>query len=254
MEENKNLNTQSNSARKLEALGTSEEIIHSPEHNSVKVDKAANFWYYHKWKVIICAAFALILAVFIITMATKKKNDIQLIYAGPVEIASNLTEMQNAFASLDVDYNNDSTGSVLISNYIYKSPEEIEKERIEAEKRNENYDYTGQMALSGNERNTLNQVMISGGFSVMLLSPPLYEENAKNMCLVKDVLGYEIDSELLTPDGKGIYFKKTDFAKANKCFDSLPDDTVLCILVKTYNVKDKDYENRQDFFKAIVEY
>jgi hypothetical protein len=254
MEENNKFNAESNSAKKLKAFGETEEIIHSPKHDDVEIDKKANFWYYHKWTVIICAFFAVVLLVFVITMATKKKNDIQVIYAGPVEITASLTDMQNAFASLNVDYNNDNTGRVLISKYIYKSLAEIEKEKAEADKRGEQYDVTNQLSISGHEKNTLNQVLISGEFSVMLFSPVLYEENSKNMCTVKDVLGYELDSDLVTPDGKGVYFKKTEFAKENPCFDVLPDDTILCILVKTYNVKDKDYQNRQDFFKAIIEY
>ena len=57
--------------------------------NGIKVENAFvkkldNFWYYHKWKVIIAAFVAFVVAVCVYSCLSKPKTDITVLYAGPV--------------------------------------------------------------------------------------------------------------------------------------------------------------------------
>ena len=50
------------------------------------LSKLSNFWYYHKWKVIVILFFAIIFAVGISQMITKEDSDEIIVIAAPVTI------------------------------------------------------------------------------------------------------------------------------------------------------------------------
>ncbi|MBO5213022.1 MAG: hypothetical protein J6B60_05725 [Clostridia bacterium] len=258
MEENKNdfsNNEESNSAKKLKALGIDgEDKIHSV-NTQVQGSAVSNFWYHHKWKVIIGLFFIAIVTAFIVVAVTKEKYDTRILYTGHVSIYNDIEAMNDAFEKLAKDYDNNNEFKSGIAQYIYKTPEQLAKEKEEALKQGIAYNDAQQIQVNTQIKLDLNNVMLSGEFSVMLLSPAIYNECKGELREVSDVLGYEINDEsLVTPDGRGIYFKNTAFAKAYDCFDSLPDDTILCLQVKIWTTDKDDYSNREDFFRAIVEY
>lgn len=260
MEENKNNfsnDTESNSSKKIKALGIEgEDRIHSA-YTEVKGNPVANFWYHHKWKVIAGAFIIALITIFIVVAVTKEKYDTKILYTGPVSIYDNIDEMNAAFEKLAKDYDNNNEFTSGIAQYIYKTAEQLAEEKKAAQEAGIAYNDTQQISLNTQIKQQLDQVMLSGEFSVMLLSPAIYEETMKagELKEISDILDYEIsDEKLITEDGYGIYFKETAFAKANKCFEALPDDTILCLQVKIFTTKNDDYDNRVDFFKAIVEY
>lgn len=90
-----------------------------------------NWWYYHKWYVI---GGGLILCIGIYLIANglglfKKTPDIQIAYVGKGPLPEDtVTSLENAFASLVEDYNNDGEILVKIHQYTSKNPNDTDGE------------------------------------------------------------------------------------------------------------------------------
>ncbi|MBR2024275.1 MAG: hypothetical protein IKA02_00530, partial [Clostridia bacterium] len=75
----------SNSAKKLKALGVDmNDKIHSEEDEIKKGNLWDNIWYRYKWAIIIGSILLIIGIILTVQIAQKKDDDLKIVYAGPV--------------------------------------------------------------------------------------------------------------------------------------------------------------------------
>ena len=98
MEDNKDLDRE-----KLEAEDI--KIVYETDNPFLK--KLSNFWYYHKWKVIIISFFAIVFAVGISQMVTQEKVDEVVIVAAPVHLDAEQREGIDSLLSSCLPKNKD---------------------------------------------------------------------------------------------------------------------------------------------------
>ena len=239
---------ESNEAKRQRLMGVkNDEEIHASKEEIKKGNFFANLWYRHKWFIIIGAIF-LIIGIFLIVQLTgKESNDMVLMYAGPQYIGAEARQgMMDAFEEFVPDYNNDKEKHFNFINIVYQTPEQRENKDNFYEKLNS--DKANLESLQAFQNQTM-----SGEVVIYLLDPNFYEEYKDNFVKLTDLIDGEIDENLKYGEC-GIYFKKTAFAKKYECFDILPDDTIMCVMVKLVTTNKKLQENSEDFFAKIVNF
>ncbi len=223
-------------------------------------EKLSNFWFYHKWKVIV-ALFALILTVVCVSQScSAQKDDIIIMYAGPVYISSeDQAAMSDAISTvLPDDFNGDGEKRAALAVLCIYSPEQITEKNAAAE----NGDgMKVDVSLNNSEKQSFDQLIVAGEYSLCLLDPWLYSEvsSAGGFRYLADVLGEKPEYAV---DDFCVRFKDTEFAKANaEIFASLPDDTLLCLRTKSSlgsliagNSTDKNYAKAEKTFVAVMNY
>ena len=116
---------ESNAARRLKALGgAGEEAIHGEEE--AKGSFFSNFWYHHKWKVIIGAAFAFILLTGIGQYARRSDPDVTMLYSGTVYItATENQKLTDILAVMAGDSNGDGKAYVQLNDVVFYTEEQL---------------------------------------------------------------------------------------------------------------------------------
>ncbi|MBO5373817.1 MAG: hypothetical protein J6A54_00010 [Clostridia bacterium] len=247
MEENKNIN-ESNSAKRLKMLGGDvSEDIHLESDKEVKGDFWGNVWYRNKWAIIFGAIGLCILIVLCFSLCGKKGTDVNIMYVGPEYLVHKAENMADSIASVADDYNEDGIVNVSFPTLVYQSPEQQETLKKENPEKlisaKDNNDALGQFEA---------QVM-SGKICIYLIDPYLYELRVKPACIkASEILGYEPEAELKYDDG-ALYFKKTEFAKYFDSLESIPDDTLICV-IKTVGTDGELFENSCDTYKGIINF
>ena len=94
-----------------------------------KAQKLENFWYYHKWKVIIGVLASVVLTICFIQSCNVTKSDITVLYAGPYISSKSETEdiLRSLSFMLPEDINGDGEKNVTMSSMKIYSDEDMEK-------------------------------------------------------------------------------------------------------------------------------
>lgn len=242
----------SNSAKKLKALGVDmNEKIHSEKDEIKKGSLWDNIWYRYKWAIIIGSILLIIAIVLVVQIATKKDDDIKIVYAGPTYIADESTRnnLISIFSTVAKDYNGDGELIINITSNVILNSLQITEEDEEGRKPNATQVGQNQQLL-----NTFKQQMQSGDFTIYLVDSKLYEESLKGVFVnLETVTGMDIDDSIMY-DEYSLYLKDTEFASYYKGLDKLPDDTLVLVLQKTVFANDKDYENSIEFLKEMLSF
>ena len=219
--------------------------------------KIANFWYYHKWKVIIGSFLSIFLGLCIVQLFQKEEYDVRFVYCGPQYLAEEDSQaMMTAFERLMAkDYDGDGEKNALLIDVIVMSDEQIVERREEAKKNDVAFMY------DVSSRNSLlmrvSSYLSTGEALIGLFDNYVYQGLKEEGAFVPlaDVLGYTPEYAI---DEYSVYFKDTDFAKSQGAFSALPEDTILCIktiplLYKTDTQK-RVYNDHLDYFRRIFEF
>ena len=256
MEENKNQEqelNESNAARRLRMMGESmDEKIHSEEEEIKKGNFWDNLWYRYKWVIIIGLFLLATMIFFIATCASTEKEDIQIVYVGPVQITDAATHagLQNAFGQILKDYDGDDKKELqIISNVILNSNQYFDEKGKPLP--------TDEIGRNESNLNTFNQQLMSGDLTFIMMDKGLYEESLKDIFVPLDELF--ADSGLVVPsewryDDCTVYLHKTEFGSYINGLSKLPKDTVVGVIVKTAFANDDEYANHVDFFKELILY
>lgn len=221
-----------------------------------------NFWFYHKWHLLIVLAAILLLFVVIDQISIREKDDIVIMCAGPYKpSATQNVSIRGAFAQvLPSDFNEDGERVVSTSHTeVYSKEQIIEyQEQYKAEH--------GESALINSSLNAENlkgfhNLIMAGEYSVCIIDMWLYED-------VKEAGGFRPLAEIF-PEGVpesaideyAVKFKETSFAKSFSCFDNFPDSTVICLRTKSVmgsmfgsSSAEKKYSQAEEMFKAILNF
>ena len=240
---------ESNNAKRLRMLGDdSSENIHLEENKDFKGAFWPNLWFKYKWHIIIISAFLIIFTVLLIQFLTTTKYDVGVLYAGPEYVVDLQDDFAKAFGDFAKDTNEDGEKNVLFTTTVVMTPEQQK-----AAANGNQYDYLALQQSNKDTKKAFSDQMMAGNIVVCLLDPHLYAEYSDAFADVKEILGKELDSELMyAPDA--IYFKKTDFAKYYECFDRLPSDTLLCIMVNHRMTSEEEKQAAKELYTAILNF
>lgn len=262
MKENQDRNPQnvpeeeSNAARIIRALGGDEEkVLDEP----LKINKWENFWYHHKTKVIMIAAFTFMIGVAVVQCSSQTNPDVNLIYSGPDYITANMNrDFCDMLETFMPDYNEDGKKYAQLNDMVFKTQNQIEE-------------FESEMAENGNEGaiDRLANSQMSERFtyeifgseaSICLLAWDQYEMVASSGGFIRlDEMFDEIPEGAV--DEYGILFSETKLYKFYDSAKIFPEDTVLAIrklstMSAITGVKKAEqlHENNRDMFIRMINF
>ncbi len=223
-----------------------------------------NFWYHHKWKVIIIAFFAVFLIVTIIQMASKSNPDIEVTVAThTIYHTEEVDALESTLLALmPSDMNGDGKKKVQLNLYKIYSEEEL-KAANEAETDANGYPIIyADPSYNKTQMSDYNSYIMTGQCSVMIVSEYLYSELVERreddilLKPISEIFGDDLPRGV-TKDGYGIRLTETGAYKNLDAFSFLPADSVICIM-RPFSItgdtgKDR-HEDAVEYFKNIVEF
>jgi len=254
--ENTENRAESNNAMRLRMLGDDAgENIHLKSDAEVKGAFWPNLWFKYKWVIIISSAFLITFAVLLIQILTRTNYDVHIVYAGPGLRDFATPEGQKyrekyieAFLPVATDRNGDGEINISVNNIVYLTPEQQEEVAED-----NMYDLLAMEQANKQSYKDFQDVIMSGSMVFCLLDPSLFNDYKDAFGNINDILGYEVDSELLYAEN-AIYFKKTEFAKNVSVFNSLPGDTILCVMTRHQLTSDEEEKTAIDMLEKIMAY
>jgi len=224
----------------------------------------SNFWYYHKWKVIVIAFFATVVIVGVAHMANKEDPDIELTVAThTVYYQEHVDALEAAVKSLaPIDLNGDGKRTAQLNLYKIYSEAELKAANEKETDAEGNPVIYADEAYNKSQIEQYNSYIMTGQCTVMIISEYLYQDLAgrrsEDVLLkpMSEIFGDDLP-EGVTADGYGIKLTATGAYKNLDAFRFLPDDTVICIMrpfVMSGERGEEKHEAAVEFLKALVEF
>ena len=224
--------------------------------------KLENFWFYHKWHLLITVFVIFVILVCVLQSMENKKDDVTLLLAGPykmtaTEVAALRTGLNDV---LPTDFNGDGEKyAEMVLMQIFSDAQEAE---IKATPEGEMPPYRGYIDPYYNDEQvtSFDNLIMAGEYSICVLDPWLFErvKGAGGLRKLSEVLGNVPESAV---DEYGILLADTAFAKAYPVCEIFPEGTVICLRGKSVlnsivNKKknDREYTESEEMFRAIVQF
>ncbi len=222
-----------------------------------------NFWFYHKWKLVIGIFFAVVLTVGIMQIVNKDDPDIDVTVATHIIYDKESVDAleRDLHALLASDLNGDGEKLVQVNRYKIYSESEMAAA-------NSKVDEAGHPIIECDETynkeqmQQYNSYLMTGQASVLILSEYLHGElvarRDEDILLVpmSEIFGDEMP-EGVTDDGYGIKLTEIGAYRNLDGMRFLPEDSVICIMrpfVISGNDGNERYQNAVKYFKDIVEF
>ena len=191
--------------------------------------KLENYWYHYKWHTIFALVAVIIVLVCTLQTCTKEKEDIVILYAGPVSLSSSQTKdlarMMDGVLPRDFDKNGEKRAA--LSTYQILSEEQIKE--ITAETDSEGHPGYVDRSRNTDQYSVYTNYLKTGESSVLLLEPWLYEQ-LKGEDRLRPLS--EVDAALWenSADGYGVRLGDTALYQTYGIYQVLPEDTVICLM------------------------
>lgn len=224
--------------------------------------KLDNFWFYHKWHILLVLFVVTVLLVCILQSRENKKDDVVLMFAGPYKLTA--TEVAALRTGLNdvmpADFNEDGEKyAEMVMMQIFSEAQEAE---IRATPEGEVPPYLGYIDSYYNDEQvtSFDNLVLAGEYSICILDSWLYErvKGAGGFRKLSDVLGYTPEAAL---DEYGVLLSDTDFAKAYPVCEVLPEGTVICLRAKgvmnslvNHKKSEREYADAEQMFRAILNF
>lgn len=240
-----------------------EDIKIQIETDNPFLSKLSNFWYYHKWKVIVIAFFTIVFAVGIYQMATRDDVDEIIIVGTPVDLDAEQREEIDRLLTSQMPKNNDGSLKTLdIYNYTVFSEDEIDEANHSETDEEGKYVVKVSQSYNTSKIEEFNQFLSTGESSVLLVSEYLYNSLASKdkadgkdiRMSMEEIFGKDLPEGVM-PDGCGIRLGDTEIYKYYEELQVLPEDTVVCVLRSYFYGASSDKEKHAasvELFKNIV--
>lgn len=249
---------ESNAARRLRLLGLDgEDKIHDEAVTIKKGSFFSNFWYQHKWSLVIGTFFVITAIFFLISIFTSPSYDMYVAYAGPLYTDGETKDaIQFAFGEMADDYDGDGEKLLNFAGITYQNEEQRKQTAAQMK---ESYGIVQNTHANYEALDTIRSQMMSGTVAIYLMDEALYKEYEASMLDLTELVGHGLDESIMA--GKsGVYFKQTDFfyfmyaTEEGRALNNLPSDTVLCILPCLATMDDEMHENSVKIIKSILEF
>ena len=219
-----------------------------------------NFWYHHKWTVIISAFFAVVLIMGLVQILSKESYDVSMTYGGRYrmddEERADFEALLNAVCPDDYD----GDGSKRVQYMIYEIFSDAEILQAKAEAESAGSDFVFNAKYNTDEFENFTAFAGTGECSVYFLSPYLYEvlKASDRIRPVAELYKGQVLPQGVLEDGYGVALKDTDFYENHSAAQVLPEDTVVCLLRSTvWNAsgeRKEAYARAEALFRAIVDF
>ena len=229
--DDKEKNTQepeeSNAARRLRMLG--EDTDGEGDDEPLEIDRWGNFWYHHKWKVVMITVFGIIIGVAVAQFAGQQNPDVYVLYGGPLYITPNENQMFcDAVESFCPDYNEDGKTYVQLNDMVFMTENQLNEMIAAAEENDEDIAYDRLANAQVQERFTYE--IFGGEAAICILAEEQYEE----VCGSGGFLPLaELYAEDELPEGRideyGVRLSETKFWKFYGTQDMFPEDAVIAL-------------------------
>ena len=260
MPENKNRREEKIEARDIQLHGGGAPARAERPHGKV-YRWFDNFWYHHKWKVLIITFFAVVVLICTLQMCNREdEGDIRVLMAGPYGFSTEESGIGDLQAFLDkslpADYDGNGSKKVDITNYTIYSEEQI-KERQER----------GEYVSTANNADNYQQYISflqTGESSLLFLDPWLFEEMQRGQLLdLSALLGFIPEGAITAADANGntvvygVRLGDTVLYRDNTAMQVLPADTVICVAAPVFigseEAKAERLERAKAFFVALLD-
>lgn len=239
---------ESNEARRQRLLGIENDSkIHDEKEVITKTNKVANFWFHHKWKVIIALFIVTVFTIGIVWALQRPEYDVEIAYFGPVYLKSQPFEdtMEALVDAMD-DFNGDGERLINFVPTTYQGQGHLDNS--EENKQLFGQVLTEQANLQALE--SMNNQMAAGQICLFIMDKEIYEKHYKGgFAALTELLGEKPESAY---DGYSIDLSKTAFIEKYPAMESLLRNSVLCVR-KNSVAKEETYNSAVLFFKKIVE-
>ena len=226
--------------------------------SSPMASKLSNFWYYHKWKVIIGAFILVLVVVCIIQFATKEDADAAVVIAVPeileAEQVEAIDRVLTSFLSSDV--NGDGKKYIDVYNYSVYTEEEMEMANTSETDADGSYVTKVARQYATDQAKQYTSFLQTGSSSVVIVSEDLYAKlkSSETVRTLNSVFGEDLPKGAME-DGYGVRLGDTYLYEYFPELQVLPADSIVCLL-KPYLVgessKEKFYKEYQQLFVNIV--
>lgn len=186
-----------------------------------------NFWYHHKWKVIIISFIVFTLTVCIVQYASSEDADMYILYAGPYKFGqTDARAFEAAFSSMLEDRTGDGLARAELIDIYILSDEQIAGEIAKANAAGEpvavNYEFFA------NNRTVFDQQILAGDAVICLVDPWLYADvkSAGGFLSLEEALGFVPDKAY---DEYSIRLSDTAFGQYFSVLAGMEPDTLLCV-------------------------
>ena len=222
-----------------------------------------NFWYHHKWKVIIITFFLIVAVVGIVQLVNKEDYDIEVTVAThTIFYTENVNSLEGTLVSLmPEDINGDGKKNVQLNLYKIYSEEELKAANEAQTDENDNPIIYADPAYNKEQISQFNSYIMTGECTVMILSEYLYYDlvgrRAEDVLLkpMSEIYGDDLPEGTMS-DGYGIRLSKTGAYELD-ALAWIPDDAVICIMrpfAFNKGTNEAKYEKSVEYFKSIVEF
>ena len=232
--------------------------------NSPFFAKLENFWYYHKWKVIVIAFFAIVAIVGVVQMVNKTDADAAIVIAVPETI----TPIQGQEISvalqqfLPSDFNKDGKKEIGVHAYAVYSEEEFEEANHTETETTANGDWhyvpTVNQSYNVEQYEQYTSYLQNGEVAVVFVSEYLYEKlrSSDRVLPLSEIFGEKLPAGALS-DGYGVQLSELAVYSYVEALGIIPEDTVVCMLrpyIFGKNASEERYSYAKEFFKNIVNF
>ena len=223
---------ESNAARRLRLTGEeSGDAIHEGE--AERGSFFSNFWYHHKWKVIIGAAFAFILITGISQYAAHSDPDITMLYAGTKYItATQNQKLTDILETMTEDRNGDGKTYVQLNDVVFYTEDQLADYIVWCQENGEDMTVDRMANKQANDR-YVQQVWADP--LICIFSESQYSEVARSGGFVKLSELFADDPDALealgdaVADEYGVRFWETKFCKFYDAAQIFPHDALIAV-------------------------
>ena len=221
--------------------------------SSPLLTKIENFWYHYKWHTIAAIFTLVVLIICLVQCSRQEEYDIYIMYAGGETFSRQskdgdiprYNQMVDGFEKFANDYDGKNGVSVSFSDLFIPSPEE--KEELGA-----NADYSSMRQ----DIQTLNDRMTYSEYYIFFVSKYVYDQyhvrsDTEMFAPIKQYCPE--DNNFVFEGDNAIYLSSTDLYKLAP-FSELPEDTLICIRIKTAFSSDFGKEKTDEYYRRAEEY
>ena len=252
MKENKDIDREKLDAEELEIRVKTKEA--SPFGK-----KLSNFWYYHKWKVIIISFFVITFTVCSFQMCTKEDPDDMILIAGPAYFDNkDMIAVRDVLTSLKPSNNDGSAKKLDIYTYSIYSEDELYEANHSVKNENGQYVTMVNRPYNVEQNSQYFQFLSTGECSILIVSEYLYSNLVENdrVLPLSQLFGEDLPEGALD-DGLGVRLGDTDLYASSNALRVLDGDMVICLLrsyVMGASSNKERYEESKELFIRIVTY
>ncbi len=221
-----------------------------------------NFWYHHKWKVIIAFSFTVIALICTLQMCSKEKQDTSVLLVGPYQLSDSeagYTALKHTLATyLPENTGRNGSGNVGVVHYGIYSKEQIEALAQNVDENGDPAPISIDTALNTQNYSQYREYLMTGETSVLFLDPWLFEELKKMedpyLVNIKDRFKTVPVGALNEEDGAcyGVRLGDTALYRNSAVSAALPPDTVIALAHKHFYASEKSYDLASDYFASLV--